>query len=119
MGKIPNPLEAPPTEQKAIQLVMKERKELIEEARRQGVRVISMNKFLNYVGYTSTRRLWVPGEPYPYRLKSGSKSLGIKETIGKRQSSGSTSGVYSRGSRTGAPDSRGAIRKPFKTQYEK
>ncbi|MEX2287063.1 MAG: hypothetical protein WD648_08240 [Planctomycetaceae bacterium] len=98
IGEIPDPLKAPPSELDAINKIMEHNKQLELQARQQGVRVVSLNNFLNYIGYSASRRLWAPGEVYP--LKSGQKKLGIDETIPLRQGSGLSGGVYGRTKRS-------------------
>jgi hypothetical protein len=97
IGKIPEIAEsADPDEIATIQKILAYRKDLQDAATERGVRVVSMGDFLNYIGYKSQRRLFVPGSDVPYNLKSGSHSTGVGDASGSsRTSSGSTSGAYS------------------------
>jgi len=97
IGKIPDIAESADAEEIAtIQKILGYRKDLQDAATERGVRVVSMGDFLNYIGYKSQRRLFVPGSDVPYNLKSGSHSTGVGESSGSsRTSSGATSGAYS------------------------
>jgi hypothetical protein len=80
----------------AILKINEYRKALENAARERGVRIVSLGDFLNYIGYKSQRRLFVPGSDVPYNLKSGAHSTAVGESSGsKRQSAGATSGAYS------------------------
>ena len=113
VGEIPNPQTAPPSEQEAIKNMMAALEKLQKDARQQGVRLISLNDFLNQIGYTSSRRLWVPGEHYPYTLKAGSKSLGVNESTYGRESGGHTSALFDPGRKVKPPAGNGNTSKVF------
>ena len=93
--------------QEIAQLIQDQLKKMKEQAREQGVRVMTLKDFITYMGYKPSRRLWLPGEEIPWLLKSGSHSTGVNETIGNRQSSGQTAGVFSRSKRLKQPKSSG------------
>ncbi|MCH8828241.1 MAG: hypothetical protein IID45_01555 [Planctomycetes bacterium] len=113
-GKILDPREtADPNERKIRNAIARELKIIEDEARRRGIRILRLADFLAYIGYKADRRLWRPGTPVPWNLKSGSRSTTVNETIGKRQSSGQTSGVYSRSKRLKQPKSSGQTSKIF------
>jgi hypothetical protein len=97
IGKIPEIAEtADPDEIATIQKILGLRKELEDAARERGVRVLSLGDFISYIGYVSQRRLFVPGEDAPYKLKSGSASAAVGEALGaNRKSAGTTSSQYS------------------------
>ncbi len=97
IGKIPEIADtADPDEQATITKILGFRKELEDAARERGVRILSLSDFTNYIGYVSQRRLFVPGEDMPYKLKSGAASAAVNETMGaNRKSGGTTSSSYS------------------------
>lgn len=96
LGEIPKLEDEGDEEQKkVIQKIYEELKALRAEAQEHGVRIISLSDFLNYIGFTTQRRLFRPGESAPYILKEGARSASVDESVGKRESSGNTAGVYS------------------------
>ncbi|MCA9070604.1 MAG: hypothetical protein KDA84_16855, partial [Planctomycetaceae bacterium] len=102
-------------EKEAAKRIHAAHKDLKEEAREQGVRVVTLNDFMAFIGYTPRQRVFRPGDRRPFALKSGSRSTGTGESIGKnRFSTGQTSGVYSRSKRlgqtTGTGQTSGAYR---------
>lgn len=107
-GRIFDPDEAATKQERAIRKKIAEEVIKIEnEARDKGIRIIRQQDFLNYIGLKTNRRLWRPGEGSPRKLKSGALSTTVNETIGNRQSSGRTSGIYSRSKRLKQPKSTG------------
>lgn len=113
IGAIPDPAESPSTEREAIQRIHQQLETLRKEARLQGVRIVSLNQFLDYIGYTSSRRVWVPGTEVPWALKSGARSPAVNEAITGRTSSGQTSGVYNQRGRVRQPTSSGQTSKLY------
>lgn len=108
MGKIPDPSQVPPGDKRqAAEKIQEQASELRRQAREQGVRIINLNRFLEYMGYRPTRRLWVPGEEGRYTLKAGARSTAVNETIGNRSSTGQASGIYGRSRDLPAPTSTG------------
>lgn len=105
VGKIPALEELTNEKEKdAAKKIHAAHKDLKEEAREQGVRVVTLNDFMAFVGYTPRQRVFRPGDQRPFALKSGSRSTSTGESIGKnRFSTGQTSGVYSRSKRLGQP----------------
>jgi hypothetical protein len=94
-GKMPDlAASADPEEQKVIQKVLDLQRELENQARERGVRIVSLSDFLAFIGYKSQRRLFVPGGDTPYTLKYGSRSASTEEPLGSRKSTGTTSGAY-------------------------
>lgn len=51
--------------------------ELEDEAKGNGVYVMELDKFLEYVGYTSKRLVYSPAKDYPANLPNGAKSLTV------------------------------------------
>jgi hypothetical protein len=97
LGKIPDPVNAITPEEKAIANdIMNHHKEMRDEARMHGIRVMNVSEFMDYIGYKPKQRLFRPGEDRPFQLKSGAASTGINESLGDRASSGQTGGNYSR-----------------------
>lgn len=116
VGEIPKLEDLTDEEEKeAAKKIHAARKELKDEARLQGVRVVTLNDFMHFIGYTPRQRVFRPGDQRPFALKSGSRSTSTGESIGKnRYSTGQTSGVYSRSKRlgqtTGTGQTSGAYR---------
>ncbi|GAB4146769.1 MAG: hypothetical protein Tsb009_19660 [Planctomycetaceae bacterium] len=114
VGKIFDPdLAATDKEREIRRKIAAGKKQLEDEARQKGIRIIRMADFLAYIGFKADRRLWRPGENSPRKLKAGAHSTTINETIGDRRSSGQTSGVYSRSKRLKQPKSTGQTSKIF------
>lgn len=92
MGNIPDIGEAVGPEEKANALKIEGlRKELTEQARERGIRIVSLNDFLAFIGYKSQRRLYVPGGDAPYTLQDSSRQLSTERIF----KSGKNSGAYS------------------------
>jgi hypothetical protein len=92
----------------AVLEMQKQQHDLREEARVQGVRVVTLNDFLSFIGYKPKQKVFRPGDNRPFALKNGSQSATTSEIVGKnRVSSGQTSGLYSRSKRLSAPTSTG------------
>ncbi len=104
IGEIPSLDDLTDKEEKdAAVEIGKRHQELKKEARDQGVRVVTLNDFLAFIGYTPRQRVFRPGDLRPYTLRNGSRSAATSETVGKRESAGQTSGVYTRSKRLGQP----------------
>lgn len=95
--------DLPPADQvadqkaKAVRLAMSaSQKKLRDDARKFGVRVVKLSDFLQYLGYKPDRRLWRPGDDSPRKLKAGARSTTVDQSVSRRQSSGRTSGVFTR-----------------------
>lgn len=89
VGEIPDIALAVKDEDKArISLILKHRKNLGDEAKQQGVRVVNLNDFLSWIGYQPQRRLFVPGTGY--KLKAGEREAPVDKVSG--QVSGAISG---------------------------
>lgn len=114
LGKIPDPNDAVTGEEKATATaIMAHNKEMREEARLHGIRVVNVSEFMDYIGYKPKQRLFRPGEDRPFNLKSGAASTGINESLGDRTSSGQTGGNYSRNKALPADSSAGQTSKLF------
>ncbi len=70
--------------------------EMEDEAKGSGVYVLELDKFLEYVGYTSKRLVYSPTKDYPAFLPNGARSLSVNGALGSRESSGVTSGAFSK-----------------------
>lgn len=115
VADLPDPsTTADADEKKLYGTILKHFSDMQKEARQQGVRKISLSDFLAYIGYRPSRRLYRPGDGTPFKLKSGAASTATNETIGGRESSGQTSGVYSRSKRLKQPKSSGQTSKLFR-----
>lgn len=109
VGELPSLEELADEEDKDQAMkVLEEHKALKDEARLQGVRVVTLNDFLAFIGYTPRQRVFRPGDQRPFALRNGSRSTATSETVGRnRVSSGQTSGLYSRSKRLRQPTSTG------------
>ena len=77
-----------------ILAVQKQHEMLVQEAREHGIKIVSLKDFLTYMGWKAESRLYIPGSDAPFKLKAGSHSTGVNETMGDRTSSGQTSKVF-------------------------
>ncbi len=73
-------------EEQEMQLVLTESKAMKDEARQKGVRWVPLGKFLSYIGYKPSRRVWRPGEDLPWTVQSGGRKTAT--------STGQTSGLF-------------------------
>lgn len=94
IGEIPETQNPDPSKQGGETKIRSQFKKLNDEARMHGVRRISLNDFLAWVGYVPKQRIFRPGENYPYKLKSGAASASVNQTVGDRASSGQVSGAF-------------------------
>lgn len=115
VADVPDPTQVSHNERPAAEKISREYSQLRKEARLQGVRIISLSDFLSYIGYTPRQRIWRPGEEVPWLLKSGSQSTAVNQSSGNRQSSGQTSGAYTRSRRLRQPTSSGQTSKLFRS----
>jgi len=115
LGHIPDPLAtADPKEREIREKMAKELKQIEDEAKNKGVRIIRKSDFLAYIGFKADRRLWRPGESPKRLLKAGAQSTTTNQTVGRRQPSGQVSGIYTRRGRVrGARSSSGQASKIF------
>ncbi|MBD3675138.1 MAG: hypothetical protein HUJ26_16595 [Planctomycetaceae bacterium] len=97
LGDIGDPLKEPDPQKRAqIQRVHTLAQDLKKEAQQSGVRVITMNDFLSYMGYKPQRRLWRPGENIPWVMTTRRDAGRTKRD---NESRGKTSGAFSRSER--------------------
>jgi hypothetical protein len=98
VGKTPDPTEqASKEEQDAATRIGEQRKNLRDEARRQGVRVISLSDFLQFIGYQPKQRVYRPGDTRTFTINHGARSP-VTES-----STGNNAGIYSRSKRLNPP----------------
>lgn len=89
LGEMPDPLDEADTERRdQLKNMMAAREQMQKEASINGVRVISLNNFLDYMGYVPQQRRWVPGENPTWSLKSGTRPTAT------RPSTGNTSALF-------------------------
>ncbi|MCA8982295.1 MAG: hypothetical protein KDA76_00930 [Planctomycetaceae bacterium] len=96
IGEIPDPSSTERDEDKeTYEKIVQKRTELVNDARLQGTRVVSLNDFLAYIGFKPQRRLYIPGlADKEFTLKAGSQSTKVNETIGDRRSTGRVSDIF-------------------------
>ena len=76
LGNIPDRADIVGENEKArVDKIEKHRKEMYDEARKNGVRVVKLNDFLAHIGFESKRRMFRPGDNVPYSLKDGLKPI--------------------------------------------
>ena len=116
IGSIPDPAGAAPNsaERKRREQMAAAHKRIQDEAKNKGVRIIRKADFMAWIGFKSDRRLWRPGEATKRKLRAGAHSTTVDEYVGKRGSSGQTSGIYTkRGRARGQRSSSGQTSKIF------
>lgn len=88
IGDLPEVTETTRIEEsQEMMAVLSEAKTLRDDARKQGVRAISLSDFLAYIGYKPSRRVWRPGEDIPWTVERAARKPST--------STGTTSGLYS------------------------
>ncbi len=104
-------------EQQQIQNVLSQYKAMQEAALDNGVRIISLSDFLNFVGHKVERRLYRPGDDVGYNLKNGSRSAAVDETVlrlgSRSQRTGQNAGVYDKSNYLRKRSSTGQTSKKF------
>ena len=97
-GYIPDPSQYPSEDpnRERLDRMQREQTGLIESAQRQGVRILSLNDFLAFMGYKPTQRLFLPGENMPFTLQGGGRSSDVGGTLNPTFSSGQTSELFRR-----------------------
>jgi len=88
-------------------------KDMRQEARLHGIRIVPLSDFLNYIGYKPKRRLYRPGVDTKYNLKAGAASTAVNQPLGDISSSGQVSGSFSRTKTTQPQTSSGQTSKLF------
>jgi len=116
IGEIPDPAKTARLDEKEqFEKITQKRTELVNEARLQGTRVISLNDFLAYIGFKPQRRLYIPGlTEQGYKLKAGSQSTSVNESLGDRTSGGRVSDIFNP-NRTGQKTSTGRTSGAYST----
>ena len=114
VGTIPDPQETADPKEREIRIKMSKALYAIEqEAKNKGVRKVRLADFLLYIGFKADRRLWRPGDLSKRTLKAGARSTAVNQIIGRRQSSGQISGIYTKRGRIRQPVSSGQVSKRF------
>jgi hypothetical protein len=95
IGKIPDFATAKPTEIEPFKKIGDLKQKMVAEAIENGVRVVSMEDFLNYMGYDAGRRIYRPGKSDKWNLRSGMEGTAARPDRAKRpESGGVTSGLF-------------------------
>jgi hypothetical protein len=114
LGKIPDIANiANDEEREKAKKVLEHLQEMRQEARQHGIRIVTMNDFLAYIGYKPKRRLFKPGQAAPYNLKSGAASAAVDQPLGDISSSGNVSGSYNKSKSLPPQTSSGQTSKLF------
>ncbi len=72
--------------------VQKQQKELVQEAREHGIKIVSLKDFLTYLGWKPESRLYIPGSQGKFNLKAGARNPGFNTSVGSEEpSTGTTS----------------------------
>ena len=87
LGNIPDRADIVGENEKArVDKIEKHRKEMYDEARKNGVRVVKLNDFLAHIGFEAKRRMFRPGDNVPYSLKDGLKPI-VNAPLGETSTS--------------------------------
>jgi hypothetical protein len=97
-----------PVKQAIYRKIQQNAEKMKESALSNGVYVISLSSFLEFIGYSKKRLAWTPTDPFPARLSNGARSTSVNAGLGSRESSGAISGAYSE-RRKPNPPSTGAV----------
>ncbi len=114
IGDIPDStLEIDPDKQEKARRISEAHTELTNQARLLGVRVVSLDLFLEWSGYRPQRRLFRPGEG-GYNIRGGARGTGVNETPYNFEAAGQTSKLYESGRKSKSQDtSSGQTAKVF------
>lgn len=120
LGDIPDKTKITrPEDQEKAQRIMDHLKEMRKEARLSGVRIVSLNDFLAYIGYKPKRRLFQPGQERPYNLNQGAHSTEVNQPLERnRDSTGNVSGAVNRSKSKKQDVSPGETSKLFGTKKD-
>lgn len=112
LGHFPDPADyaAEDPNRERISRMQQEASQMETRAERQGVRKLSLNEFLAFMGYRPSQRLFLPGGDMPYTLESGREDT--IENPETRYSSGNTSELFRRDY-----DAKGNLVKPGTRNY--
>jgi hypothetical protein len=95
IARIPDFSTAKPNEIEAYKRIADIKQKMVGEALENGVRVISMEDFLNYMGYDAGRRIYRPGKSDKWNLRSGMEGTAARPDRNQRpESQGTTSGLF-------------------------
>jgi hypothetical protein len=95
VGKIPDAYEAKPEDKEPYRLIGEAHKKMREEAQEHGVRLVTLDDFLNYIGYEPGRRIWRPGVTTGWNLKQGMQgNVARPDSKGRPESMGRTSRAF-------------------------
>jgi hypothetical protein len=95
VGKIPDAYEAKPEEKEACQRIGEAHRNMVKEAQEHGVRVVTLEDFLNYIGYEPGRRVWRPGVTQTWNLHQGMQgNMARPDSKGRPESMGTTSRAF-------------------------
>jgi hypothetical protein len=112
-GEIPDRGEAQTDEEKVrADNFVKSYKEMEDEARRNGVRVVKLSDFLAYIGFQNKRRTFLPGQHRHYDLKAGAPHPGGSAGSIDRTANGAVSKVFTKGRKGPQDVSNGATSGP-------
>ena len=84
-----------PIKQTIYRQIQENAEKMKESALSNGVYVISLSSFLEYIGYSRKRLAWSPTDPFPGKLANGARSSSVNAGIGSRESSAAISGTFS------------------------
>ncbi len=113
VGKIPDAYEAKPEDKEPYRLIGEAHKKMVQDAQEHGVRVVTLEDFLNYIGYEPGRRIWRPGITQAWNLKQGMQgNMARPDSKNRPESMGRTSRAFTT---PGAPqmESQGRVSKAF------
>lgn len=73
VGEVGDPTKFQGDEEKIqkVLAVQKQHELLVQEAREQGIKIVSLRDFLIYIGWKPESRLYIPGSPVKFQLKAG------------------------------------------------
>lgn len=92
VADVPSPQDTTLQEEEALfTKIYEEVKKIKDEARTRGVRVISINDFLSYMGYKPSRRVWRPGQDLQWTLEQGSRTVPPTDPTARNRLSGNKS----------------------------
>jgi len=95
VGNIPDAYEAKPEDKEPYQRIGEAHKAMVKEAQEHGVRVVTLDDFLNYIGYEPGRRIWRPGVSSTWNLRQGMQgNVARPETAKRPESMGTTSRAF-------------------------
>jgi hypothetical protein len=94
VGKIPDAYEAKPDDKEPYRLIGELHNGMVKEANEHGVRIVTLDDFLNYVGYEPGRRIWRPGVTDAWNLHQGMQGNVAHDKAKRPESLGRTSRAF-------------------------